>query len=527
VHRNMEDAKVVEALQVISMTIPRDVRVLLLSPPLQTHEWLTNKPNAGLAYPNLAGALRDHGVDVRIFDASVGDDDDPLEEMFAHPTLLPSGFLRTGVSDERILQVAADYDIIGMSSIFTDQETIALHCARLIRAAYPDKVLITGGVNARSRMSRFFAAGFDVVCLSESEGTIVEIADTVRRSHRPDYSAIHGVAYVDSSGVTRVKPPRAQDMVWDLDTLPMPAWDLLPNQRYWDLARPMGTGKSETLRYANMMTSLGCPFHCSYCHISKEQELGSLSGPIGKFRVKSDSRVLAELDVLKDLGVQDLFIEDDSLLGDKKRALRLLGKIQGSGFKISDLNGINVLHLLKRWQPDHQVLEALASAGFTEISLPFETGSLRLMRKYASNKLNIEQANIKALIVAMKEYGFTIYGHYMLGYPDETMEELQKTLQLARDHVSYGLDGAHFFVVVPLPGTTLYDQVVADGLLKEDFDPDTMNIHRANMTGALIPRQELEEIRHRAWDEINTTSYKNSKKSTVPRVTPSDVVAPQ
>ena len=100
-------------------------------------------------------------------------------------------------------------------------------------------------------------------------------------------------------------------------------------------------------------------------------------------------------------------------------------------------------------------------------------------------------------------------------------------LELAKKHVSYGLDGAHFFVVVPLPGTTLYDQVVAEGLLKEDFDPDAMNIHRANMTGALIPREELEEIRHRAWDEINTDTYKNSKKSTVPRTVPSDVVEPR
>src|SRR5262245_16002740 len=152
----------------------RDVRVLLLAPPVQTPQGLTNKPNASLAYPNLAGAVRAHGVDVRIFDACVGDGDDPLEEMFAHPTLLPKGLMRPGVDDERILDVVSDYDIVGISSIFTDQETTALHCARLIRAAYPGKVLITGGVNARSRLSRFFAAGFDVVCLSEGEGTIVE-----------------------------------------------------------------------------------------------------------------------------------------------------------------------------------------------------------------------------------------------------------------------------------------------------------------------------------------------------------------
>ncbi|BCB92029.1 hypothetical protein Psuf_093420 [Phytohabitans suffuscus] len=490
--------------------------MLLLSPPVQSPPGATNKPNASLAYPNLAGAVRAHGVDVRIFDACVGDGDDPLEEMFANPTMLPSGYLRTGVSDERILGAVADHDIVAISSIFTDQETMALRCARLIRAAYPDKVLITGGVNARSRLPRFFAAGFDLVCLSEGEQTILEIVDAVRRSPRPDFSAIHGVAFVDAGGATRVNPARAQDVVWDLDELPMPAWDLLPNQRYWTMARPH-SGLFEPgveLRYAQMMTSLGCPFHCAYCHISGEQE-GSLSGPIGKFRIKSDERVLAELDMLKDLGVQDVFIEDDSLLGDKRRALRLLRKIQGSGFRICDLNGINIIHLLKRWKPDHEVLEALAGAGFTQINLPFESGSLRILRKYASNKLNIEMADIKSLIIAMKEYGFRIYGNYMLGYPDETMEEIERTLDLAREHVSYGLDATHFFVVVPLPGSALYDKAVAEGHFTEDFDPDVMNIYRANMTGTLVPGHVLEEIRNRAWDEINPASYIEAKRRTV------------
>lgn len=490
----------------------RDARVLLLYPPAQTAPGATCKPNGSLAYPNLASALRDHGVDVRIFDACVGGDGDPLEEMFARPTPLPSGFLRTGVSDQRILDVVAGYDVVGVTSIFTDQETMVLHCARLIRAAFPDKVLVSGGVNARSRLPRFFAAGFDVVCLSEGERTIIEIVEAVRRSARPDFAAIHGVAVADS-GRVRVNPARSQDVVWDLDTLPMPAWDLLPNARYWKIARPhSGVFAPGELRYAQMMTSLGCPFHCAYCHIAGEQE-GSLSGPIGKFRVKSDERVLAEIDTLKDIGVRDVFVEDDSLLGDKRRGLRLLRRIQGAGVTICDLNGINIIHLLKRWQPDHEVLEALAAAGFTQINMPFESGNLRILRKYASNKLNIEQADIRSLIYAMKDYGFKLYGNYMMGYPDETLAEIETTIQLARDHVSYGLDAANFFLVVPLPGSPLYDQAIAGGHLSPDFDPDTMNIYRANMTGTLVPADVLEEWRQHAWEEVNSSTWKDAKRA--------------
>lgn len=495
----------------------RDIRVLLLYPPNQNLPGMASKPNGSLAYPSLGGALRRHGVDVQVFDACVGNDSDNLQEVFYNsPAPLPSGMLRTGVTDERILQEAADFDIIGLTSIFTEQETMVLHCARIIKAAYPDKLLIAGGVNARARMSYFFAAGFDVVSLSESEGIITKVVDAVRLSPtKPDFSGIKGVAWPEA-GRIRVNPASAQDIVWDLDELPVPAWDLLPNKRYWEIGRPHGGiwAPGTEFRYASMMTSLGCPFHCSYCHIAGEQE-GSIAGPTGKYRIKSDERVLHELDILKDLGVKQVYVQDDSLMAQRKRALRLLEKIQGNGFDILDVNGVNVIHLLKKWQPDHEVLQALAQAGFSQIGLPFESGNLRILRKYASNKLNIEKSNIEGLIRACKSYGIQTIGHYMIGYPDETREEIMTTIDLARKHMSYGLSAAHFFCVMPLPGTPLFEMATAGGYIHPDWDPDKLNFLHANMVNTVVPAEELTEIRDRAWEEMNSAAFKNQKRSLI------------
>ena len=494
------------------MAVPNP-SVLLLYPPNQNLRGTICRPNGSLAYPSLAGTLRRHGTDVAIFDACVGNDRDDLNEVFfGSSTELPSGLLRTGVSDERILEEVAGYDIVGLTSIFTQQESMVLYTARLIHEHFPEKILISGGVNARSRLPQFFAAGFNVVCVSEAEDTITKIVDEVRRSRTPDFSAITGVATMHD-GRIRVNPVGSTDIQWDLDSLAMPAWDLLPNKRYWAVGRPFG-GDFEHLdevRYGLLMTSIGCPFHCAYCHISGEQE-GDVPGPIGKYRMKSDDRVLAELDVLKGLGMEQVFISDDSLLANKKRALRLLDKIRGSNLDILDVNGVNIIHLLKRWKPDHEVLQALVEAGFIDISLPFETGNLRIMRKYATNKLNIEQADIKALILACKDYGLRITGHYMVGYPDETLEELETTVNMARDHASYGLDACNFFLVMPLPGTTLYDMAIAGGHIDPDFDPDTMNWTKANMKNTVIPAAQLEELRDQAWLDTNPSYFKQYKR---------------
>src|SRR5262249_33630059 len=154
----------------------------------------------------------------------------------------------------------------------------------------------------------------------------------------------------------------------------------------------------------SMQTSLGCPFTCAYCHIAGETA-DSLSGPIGRFRIKSDARVLAELAELRRLGVKQVFVEDDSLFGMKRRGIRLLQQIQGAGFDILDVNGVNLIHLFNRYDPDEEVLRSLLDAGFSEIVIAFESGTQRIIRKYASNKWDVEKLDVLGLIRLYKQHG--------------------------------------------------------------------------------------------------------------------------
>ena len=491
----------------------KNISVMLLYPPEQVWPQMMVKPNGSLAYPMLGGALIENGIEVKLFDACVGNEKDELEDVFYKSSPLPSGMRRTGVSEERILEEVADSEIVGLTSIFSHQETMVLNTARIIKAAFPEKLLVAGGVNARHRQKVFFKNGVDLICTSEAEQTIVEIVRTLASGSRC-FAHIPMLAYLEDGVPCQTRG--AGDIIWDLDELPLPAWHLLPNERYWEIGRPHGGHfePGEELKYASMMTSLGCPFRCAYCHIAGELK-GTMSGPIGRFRVKSDDRVLQELDILKSLGVKQIFLEDDSFFGKKQRGLKLLKKIRGSNFEILGVNGVNVIHLLKKGEPDAEVIGALAEAGFRDISLPFESANPRIISKYASNKWDITNSNVPALIRVLNEAGIRCDANYMIGYPDETKEEIYRTIEFAKKCMEWGLAAVGFSLVMPLPGTPLFDSATREGYLSRDYDPDKMQWQKANMVNTVVPPEELEEIRSEAWAELNNPKYLNYKRNMI------------
>ena len=115
----------------------KEIKILLLYPPEQSWPGTMVKPNGSLAYPYLGGALRNIDVETYVYDACVGNDDDNLDNFFNKPHKLQSGMIRTGVDDQRIIEVASKYDAIGITSIFSQQETQVLHCAKIIKKKIP------------------------------------------------------------------------------------------------------------------------------------------------------------------------------------------------------------------------------------------------------------------------------------------------------------------------------------------------------------------------------------------------------
>jgi radical SAM superfamily enzyme YgiQ (UPF0313 family) len=480
--------------------------------PLQFAPEEMAKPDGSLSLPYVAGALRRAGYPVRILDVSVGNEKDSLAQSFLNTTQLPSGLIRCGLPRERIEQEVADADVVGISSIFTTQSSMVFELIGTVKAYDADKLVLAGGVNARNLRDRFYRAGVDIILMSEGEFTVIEIAEFVRGKR--ELRDVHGIAFLDESGREVITPPPPP--LQDMDELPFPAWDLLPLDKYWEISRPHGGqfDPGATIRYAALQSSRGCPFRCTFCHISKEEE-GSAAGGIGSFRTKSVDRVLQELQTLKDLGAEYVFFEDDSLLAKKKRAHLLFREAAKMGFKLADVNGVNIVHLLTKENGklvvDEAFLDVIAEAGFKWFHLPFESGNKRLIEKYSSSKWSIEHTDTADLIRKCESVGIHVAGNYIIGYPDETIDEIYTTVRFAKRHVEEGLNHAAIFALVPFPGTVVYDEVIASGQLDPDFDTDKMKWTKSILKGLAVPAESLEYMRQMAWLTVNRTEFVDYK----------------
>ena len=101
----------------------------------------------------------------------------------------------------------------------------------------------------------------------------------------------------------------------------------------------------------------------------------------------------------------------------------------------------------------------------------------------------------------------------MLGFPDESESEIYNTINFAREMLDHGIDVTNFFLVMPVPGTPMFDYCIENNHLPEKFNPDKFQWTKANLRNIAIQPQKLENIRDQAWEEFNNEDFKNSRKN--------------
>jgi len=488
--------------------VTKKTRIKFIYPAQQFELSENPRPDGSLGILYLASILRDHGYYVEILDMCVGDESDSLEETFYNRVPFDESHVRVGLPLEKLESKIRGFDIVGITSIFTPQTLNCYETARKIKEINPGIITLAGGGNARALYKQFLDNGFDIVAFGEAEQAMLELADSIEEGK--SWKNILNFAYQDN-GQYCVNPERA--VVQDLDELPIPAWDLLPLSKYWKIGEPHGGTfePGQEVRYLSMQTSRGCPFSCSYCHISKENDAG-------KLRFKSIDRVEKEIDIIKGLGAEYLFFEDDSLLAKPARVKEIFNRLKGKNLKIIDVNGVNLAHFFKHGDGkdlvvDEELIDLMIEVGWVEIAYPFESGCQRILDKYASRKWNKARHDVLELVRISIRKGLKISGFFTIGYPDETYEELTETYLFAKELIEAGLSIAAFYIITPYPGSKLYDYAVANGHVPQELDLVNMKFAVPTMKNILISPDVLRYTRKLVYQLLNSRKHIQVKHS--------------
>ena len=451
----------------------------------------TPRPDGSLGLLYLAGILREHGIDVSVLDMCVGEEGDDLKDTFLNRKRIDENYFRVGISQEMLRKKLHGYNIIGVSANYTSQTHNAFEAAAVSKRLNPNILTVAGGWNATALYPSFLNNGFDAVVIGEGETTMLEIVQNFEKGL--GYEHIQNVAYKDQNGRIVVNPKRPA--LTNLDLLPIPAWDLLPLRRYWQISKPQSWTISDSRKcaYLCMQTSRGCQFRCKFCHNSK-------AGDAAFLRFKSYDRIITELDIIKKLGASYVFFNDDNLLARRGRIKELLKGLKGRGLKFCDHNGVSLCQLFHHAKDgnfgiDLELLDLMKKGGFYEIAIAFESGSQRILDKYASKKWNHRRHDIFRLIKAINRKGIRVIGYFTIGYPDETLDELTETFIMARDLVKAGLNSVVFSIVVPLPGTALYDMAMKNGNLLSGACLEKYKESIPQMVNTVIPPEILSYTR--------------------------------
>jgi len=394
------------------------MRILFINSPIR----LNAPPNCipyGLG--TIASLLRERNHEVGIYDVNALRPE-PRET---------EAFLRT-----------KKWDIIGLSGLITTygyQKWIA----GVIKEAQPDAFLVSGGGLATSIpdlvMDRM---PVDALVIGEGEITMDELASALRSQE--GLAGVKGLVWRDGNNVVSNKP---RPNIADLDSIPFPAWDLLPMDVYlknpvWAPSAENSSGFPEDVRVTrsmNIISSRGCPHNCNFCY--------HLFGR-GKYRFRSAANIIEEVRILaRDYGVDFVGFVDDNFMASAKRAVEFCRMLEDEPYEITwGCHG-----RVDSARPE--LLRTMRKAGCVWIGYGIESGSQKILDAMGK-KTTVKQA--EQAVTATREAGVFANTTFIYGYPGEDEDTIRETMEFK---AKLGIDVTSFYAI-PYPRTPLFEKHV-------------------------------------------------------------------
>jgi anaerobic magnesium-protoporphyrin IX monomethyl ester cyclase len=420
------------------------MRVLLVQPPRRYWPYVAAEDNylVQQALPALAAVARQDGHEVKVIDC------------------LP---VRMGW--RTLHQEIADYqpDIIGCGENHALYTNEALRFFELCKSAAPEAMTIAGGGHFSNMAHRY--AGLptiDAICIGEGEQTFSELCAAFAKSD-PDLSAVDGVAFGEGDQFELTTPRK---LIADLDSLPMPAYDLMPMAQY-GRSRYLFSPSGATLHH-----SRGCTSSCSFCAwwttmADRTIDADGKTHLSPRWRTKSVDRMMEETEELYyRYGKRGFVWVDESWNINPRFNLEYSERMIASGMKTKWMTFMRADCIVR--DEEKGILAAQVEAGMRHILIGVERAgddSLAGVNKrfYAGGVAE------QAIAIFKEKYPQVfIQATFIVGLKEENPRTLDNQVAMAK-HLD--VDFPAFHPITPVPGTPIYDDALANGhITEEDFD---------------------------------------------------------
>lgn len=379
------------------------------------------QPYAPLGTLYAAAVLRQQGFPVAVFDV-----------MFSHRAEEISPVLETQQPAYFVLYDDGFNYLTKMC--LTNMREAAFRMVSLAKAK--GCTVLVSSSDSTDHFAQYLEAGADYVLLGEAEQTLLELLQQLEANGDP--SSIHGIAYKTADGCMT---NQRRAVLKNLDSLPLPAWDLIDLEPY----------RQSWLKHTgyfsmNVSTTRGCPFKCNWC-----------AKPIygNRYNARSPQQVVNELRLLKENYKVDHIWFCDDIFGLKPGWVQTFAELLQQAqlrikFKIQSRADLLV---------KENYVAALAAAGCDNVWMGAESGSQKILD--AMDK-GITVAQIAQATALLKKHGIKPSFFIQFGYLGETSEDIDLTLQIIHRLLPHDIGVS---VSYPLPGTAFYENVKAQ--LKE------------------------------------------------------------
>jgi anaerobic magnesium-protoporphyrin IX monomethyl ester cyclase len=398
--------------------------------------WEARQPYAPLGALYAAACVRDRGYRVALFDAMLAASEDEWADAL-------------DVHRPRVAVIYEDnFNYLSKMCLLRMRQA-ALTMIDMARAR--GVVTIIAGADATDHPSTYLDRGADVVVAGEGEVTLVEVLEVLARASHGEGGSdgwvglgaggrtvgldiVPGLWLRGSDG--RCVRTAARATIRDLDSLPLPAWDLVDVDRY----RSMWQSRHGYFSL-NLVTTRGCPYHCNWC-----------AKPIygQRYTARSPEHVVHEMAWLKRMYRPDhLWIADD-IFGLKP------GWIERFAALLAERDAaIPFKCLLRADQVTADVARALRAAQCRIAWIGAESGSQRILDAMEKGTRVDQIAGATRLL---HDAGVDVGFFLQFGYPGETHDDIALTLRMVGECAP---DDIGVSVSYPLPGTTFYQRVQA------------------------------------------------------------------